>query len=1020
MLYEKNKEKRLSEDLFREPTSEYRGAPFWSWNDELDEAECVRQAHIFREMGFGGYHMHPRAGLATPYLGEKFNSCVRACVDDAKKTGMLAWLYDEDRYPSGFAGGYVTKDGRFRRRGLVFTREKMEENATYAEGRQTSGVKLLASYAVRLRCGQCLGYKRLTAGEKGNGKIFYAYLVVDEPTDQFNGAGYVDALNKEALDLFAEYTYGTYQKTVGDEFGKTVPAIFTDEPQMKFVSPFKHPCCRKKAVLPWTDDFVDGYKATYGTDVLDVLPELFFDVDTPTVYRTRYAYHTYRTARFAEAFNDNLGAQAEKYGIALTGHMMEEPTLESQSKAVGECMRQYKNYGIPGIDMLCGRHEYTTAKQAESVVRQEWKEGMMCELYGVSRWVAEFAKFKEEGDWLACLGVTVRVPHLSYYSMRGEAKRDYPPSIFYQAPWYLKFKKIEDHFARLNTVLTRGKALNDVAVIHPIESYFLYLAAGKTSKEMGNYLNKRFLDLADWLLFDGYDFDYISESLLPLQRQDTPFSVGECKYKTIIVPDLVTMRRSTLDYLISFRMAGGKVLFLGTAPTMLDGMPSDEVARFAEGCEVVPFEQWKVLDALEDCRYVKVESEKREEEYLATLREDDGGRWLFVTAPRRNFPYPHSVPVTNEKEVVRDTVRIGVKGEWKVTRYDTLTGEIEPMSALTKDGVTYVDAAMYNNDSLLLRYEAGENEGKTFLGNERGTLRTVTLAGGVPYTLDEPNALLLDKAAWSIGSGFNARCDVDLADIKMRRALGLARHRNDLQPWLREGGATIRVTLRFEVKSTIDTSAKFACEYNDFTLTVNGEKATAPMDGYYVDRVIRTTPVSLKKGRNVIDIAITMSEFDRLENCYLLGEFGVELKGTKGKIVPLPERIEFKDLAAQKMPFYSGKITYHATFDSDGETAELSARYASALLSVRVNDEEKDILFAPYAAAFPTKKGINTLDITAYAPRENAFGAVHIIRKFKRSDSPSWYHKTSLPWRVRRYVLDPAGILESPVIRFFE
>ena len=121
MLYEKNKDEKLSDSLFRDPTAEYRGAPFWSWNDALDEEECVRQAHIFREMGFGGYHIHPRAGLATPYLGEKFMSCVKACAEDAKKTEMLCWLYDEDRYPSGFAGGAVTKDGRYRRRGLIFT-----------------------------------------------------------------------------------------------------------------------------------------------------------------------------------------------------------------------------------------------------------------------------------------------------------------------------------------------------------------------------------------------------------------------------------------------------------------------------------------------------------------------------------------------------------------------------------------------------------------------------------------------------------------------------------------------------------------------------------------------------------------------------------------------------------------------------------------------------------------------------------------------------------------------------------
>ena len=473
MLYEKNKNKQLTESLFRDPTAEYRGTPFWSWNDEIEADECLRQTAIFREMGFGGYHIHPRAGLVTPYLGEQFMSCVKACVEDAKKTDTLCWLYDEDRYPSGFAGGAVTKDGRFRRRGLLFTTKKRAEDAVYSEGRQCGGARLLATYAVRLRFGKLRSYKRLEEGEKGGGKRFYAYLVVDEPTDGFNQAGYVDTLCKEALDAFADYTYGAYEKCVGKEFGRTIPAIFTDEPQMKFVSPFRSALCPKEATIPWTDDFADTYKAAFGADVLDTLPELFFDGKLPSIPRTRFCYHTHRTERFAEAFSDNLGARAEALGIHLTGHLMEEPILSSQSAAVGETMRHYKNFGLPGIDMLCGRHEYTTAKQTESVVRQNGKEGMLCELYGVSRWAVEFGKFKEEGDWLACLGVTVRVPHLSFYSMRGEAKRDYPPSIFYQVPWYLKFKAIEDHFSRLNTALSRGKALNEVAVIHPIESYFL-------------------------------------------------------------------------------------------------------------------------------------------------------------------------------------------------------------------------------------------------------------------------------------------------------------------------------------------------------------------------------------------------------------------------------------------------------------------------------------------------------------------------------------------------------------------
>ena len=1026
MLYEKNKTEKLSEALFKDPTAEYRATPFWAWNDALEEDECVRQAQLFREMGFGGYHMHPRDGLAIPYLGDKFKECVKACVEDAKKSGMLSWLYDEDRYPSGFAGGAVTKDGRFRRRGLVFTTEKRTENAVFSEGRQTSGARLLAAYTVKTFCGKCLGYKRLKGKEKAAGTRYYAYLVVDEPTDGFNQAGYVDALCKDALSAFADYTYGAYQETVGEEFGRTIPAIFTDEPQMKFLSPFKG-CRKKEATIPWTDDFEETYRAAFGRDILDELPELFFDMDSQDVYRTRFAYHTHRTERFATAFSDNLGVRAEALGLALTGHLMEEPSLATQGRAVGETMRHYKHFGIPGIDMLCGRHEYTTAKQTESVVRQEGKEGMLCELYGVSRWAVEFGKFKEEGDWLACLGVTVRVPHLSYYSMRGEAKRDYPPSIFYQAPWYSKYKQVEEHFARLNTALSRGKAVNEVAVIHPIETYFLRLEAAKHSSKVRKELDKKFLSLTDWLLFGGCDFDFISEALLPSQRTDDPLAVGKCVYHTILVPALETMRRSTLDFLQAFRAAGGRVVFLGGVPSMIEGIPSDEVCLFAEKCEILPFEKEAVLGGLQSDRPLSVCSEKKKEGYLSTLRADGEDRWVFLTSPRQGFPYPRSVTLTNDPKVVEDNVTVGLKGDWRVTEYDTTTGEIRPLASERKEGATYVTKTLFNNDGLLLRYEpACEEEIEAIppeakAEKEIGAPLAISPKEGVAYRLDEPNVLLLDKAKWSVGDRYHAKLDLDLATAKARKKLGLPPYRKTLQPWVREAEKEKKtIGLRFEFRSKVALPAHFACEYKEFALFVNGEKIIAEADGYYVDKAFRTFPIEIKKGKNRIELKLSIGEYDRLENCYLLGAFGVRLTALGACLEPLPERIFFRDLTKQKMPFYGGKITYFTSFESDGEEAEISARYASALLTVRVNGEEKDILYAPYAASFRTKKGTNTLEITAYASRENAFGAVHIRRKYKLSDSPKWFHKTSLPWRIRGYVLDRNGLLSAPTIRFFE
>ena len=96
MLYEKSHSNDLDMQLFKNPTSEYRGAPFWAWNCKLEENELLRQIDIMKEMGFGGYHMHVRSGMATEYLSEEFMDLIRACVKKGKEEEMLSWLYDED------------------------------------------------------------------------------------------------------------------------------------------------------------------------------------------------------------------------------------------------------------------------------------------------------------------------------------------------------------------------------------------------------------------------------------------------------------------------------------------------------------------------------------------------------------------------------------------------------------------------------------------------------------------------------------------------------------------------------------------------------------------------------------------------------------------------------------------------------------------------------------------------------------------------------------------------------------
>ena len=122
MLYPKNQSTRLNDELFKTPTCEYRGAPFWAWNGKLSRETLTRQIDMLRKMGMGGFHMHVRTGMDSPYLDEEFMSYIRHCVEKAEKDSMLAWLYDEDRWPSGTAGGKITAaHPDYARKTLLFT-----------------------------------------------------------------------------------------------------------------------------------------------------------------------------------------------------------------------------------------------------------------------------------------------------------------------------------------------------------------------------------------------------------------------------------------------------------------------------------------------------------------------------------------------------------------------------------------------------------------------------------------------------------------------------------------------------------------------------------------------------------------------------------------------------------------------------------------------------------------------------------------------------------------------------------
>ena len=289
--------------------------------------------------------------------------------------------------------------------------------------------------------------------------LWYAYLETDWPCIGYNDQTLADVFNPEATQRFIECTHERYRAAVGDHFGAAVPAIFTDEPHPTPMPALTRADALEDLRLRFTEDFGQSYRAAYGVDLLDELPEVIWDLPARRPAPARWRYHNHAAERFVAGFLAPLGAWCRRHGIVFTGHLVEEGTLADQTRYDGEVMRGYRAFDLPGMDLLHDALQLNTAKQVQSAARQLGKNQILSELYGLTGWDCSFAAFKAQGDWQAALGVTCRVPHLAWYSMRGEAKRDCPGPISHQQPWWQEWRLLEDHFARLATILTRGRQI---------------------------------------------------------------------------------------------------------------------------------------------------------------------------------------------------------------------------------------------------------------------------------------------------------------------------------------------------------------------------------------------------------------------------------------------------------------------------------------------------------------------------------------------------------------------------------
>lgn len=1022
------------ENEFRNPPLSYRGAPFWSWNDRLQVTELTRQVEDMKAHGMGGFFMHSREGLETPYLGDEWMECIRETVKKAKETGMNAWLYDEDRWPSGFAGGRVPARGGDAFRGKQLT---VEESAELPAGAFAAGAEFLAVFAAVLQDEALVSVRRLAeAGPLNPGET---YLVlrreVSQPSEWFNDDAYADNLNPDSVKAFIDITYEAYKREVGAEFGKAVPGIFTDEPNI-----ISHHQPAGRRALPWTDGLLAFFRERRGWDLRGALPWLFYspaaEENRVLAARARHDFWWTISERFTSAYSQQIGEWCEKNGLAFTGHFLYEQEMGYGIRTGGAIMPHYRWEHVPGIDMLTEQNrEFLTIKQCTSVASQFNRPRVLSETYGCSGWEFTFEGQKWNGDWQYVLGVNLRCQHLALYSLRGCRKRDYPPAFNYNTTWWKYNGVVEDYFARVGRVTSAGRAVRDVLVLHPVSTGWSMLGQGEVEAERVNAYSERLNLFVQALLAAHYDFDFGDEQIMAADGQvnGKKITIGHSSYALVVIPpETRTLLRSTYELLQRYLAAGGQVLGVGILPDQIEAQPAPQLAALWQhpGVTVIPGADslQAALEAHLPRRISLLTQWGQQAARLLYMQRawEDGRQAFFIVNNQRETGY--------ELEVALDLPGSPAEGFGRLEEWDPLNGEIRALPAERRGGRLCFKASIGPAGSKIYVVDPQgkavppEPEDPRFsrlTATGRDSEQAVYIGPACPFHRTDPNILTLDKCRYCMGDGeWSEEMDLWRAQQQVRDALGMRqvfynglpqRYRWALAPHPSDG-ARVELRFAFAVRTIPVHPVDLVVEGpKGFRILLNGQPVSNEPSGWYLDRAFaRVTLPPFRMGQNELILDIDgYTNYMELEDLYLAGDFAVS---PIREIRSEPPRLHFGDWTTQGYLHYAGGMVYHQSFEHDPATRAVLVLGEVRAIDVAVHVNGQVAGHIPWASANGfdltphLRPGPNEIGIEVVSSPRNMLGPLHLATGRERWTDWRSFRRTDHTY-TPEYVVQPWGLV---------
>ncbi len=977
-------------DHFKNPPADYRVIPFWFWNSRLDPDEIERQIREMHDKGVGGFFIHGRFGLRTEYMGEDWMKCIELACELAQELGMHVYLYDENPFPSGVAGGEAMKSERNFNKFLDITRREVaaEEKIEIElpEGELLSAVAIdlnSPSEQIDLMPYSADGILTWTAPPQSK----YEAITFTAATAKYQGFIYgsePDYFEQSLVDTFFEFTHHRYAQRLQPYFGSVIKGIFTDEPKIQCI----HHMHDDAYTSAWFADLPEQFEADHGYDLIPNLACLVADAGPQTANVRRDFWETV-TRRYIERFFVPYHNWCEENGIKLTGHLFLEEGLYANTIYQGDFPRVLAQFDIPGADQLglSAESQYSIPripgsitrthgqKLASSVAHTRGLSRVLSETFGCAGWTLSLEHMKWIFDWQATLGINLLCPHAFYYSAAGVRKTDAPPSQFYQATYWPQYKLFADYAARVSYILSQGKHRAQIALLYPIKGFHSEWAPGAEGP-LDTLVAESFDIYCSHLMKEHLDYDILDEeSICRAMSLDQQLRLEGEAYDLLIMPPTTAIGYETALKIREFVEDGGAVIATSLLPKEdADGQKHEEVRQiFRELFGQDPQELYDRAKHQQMPAELEIESPEHGRWFVTgggptalaeslrdivsrAIKPEVSVKWRGsechdITCVHRSIEDKEVFFFSNNCDQARE-VQITVRCAGSPHVLNAETGGISALPDCTQQGGRTILLHRFERYGSLLMYFTDE------------PAFAVT-----PPKAEEPRELELSDE-WNFHiCGPNS---LTLRDWQMNISTHQEYMRYEYSTSFE--ATTIPDDLVLVLDDMPTVGAYAGCAGSSCKLFVNGSEITESA-GWLIDVGFQALPISsaARPGTNTIKIVIDHGGWSgdpqpMLAECRLMGSFALDTGGTV--LVPGHTSIRSGSWTEQGYPFYSGTGVYSQEVEIPeflrSERVVIAAKDPADMVEFIINGAYAGVrAWAPFELDITplVKPGINTVEI---------------------------------------------------------